>query len=296
MQRRVARSSRSRSAANASSVTVVAGSIRTPDDPTPLDIKLSIWETEITMRADGAELGHWPAESVTVNPIDAFSFEFSAEGDRLIFTPRNPDEFRELPIVAGSSKKKRKRTKTPKVVAPTKELRWDETTEAEVKARKKAQPETRASLKEKRAAAKAAKKAAAKARKTPIAVVDYDAAPRRRKAHVETAPASPAPVESAKVPEVVPDLSPAIEAPAAPERSARSDADESSFAELRHRLWMTSLDFARKYDLFGLDRVPVSEGQGSDPNHTHTWDHRVAPSSGPSSFICTACGAFKKRG
>ena len=109
-------------------VAVVAGSIRTADDPNALDVKISIWDTEVTMRADGSELGHWPAHAVTINPIDAFSFEFVAEGDRLIFTPNNPDEFRAHPMVAGtkSKKKRRERKARAKAPEPVAELRWDD--------------------------------------------------------------------------------------------------------------------------------------------------------------------------
>ena len=65
---------------------------------------------------------------------------------------------------------------------------------------------------------------------------------------------------------------------------------------MRHGAWIRTLDLARRYDVFGLDRVPVAIEQRDDPNHTHTWNHRVAPASGPGSFICTICGAFKRGG
>lgn len=293
-------------------VAVVSGSIRTPDDPSALAVKLSIWETEVTMRADGKELGHWPAEAVAIKPIDAFSFEFTAEGDNLIFQPDNPDEFKEHPIVAGNGagrRRKRKRSSKPAPEPQPTELRWDESTEAEANLRKKsiraaaaskakaAEPASatpkrpgtpkpeRPSRKDRRAAARAAKEsiaAAAAARKVSVPVVEYDTA-------------SAAPPRRAVVQETEPQVQPQKAQPKRRERPSRERRADSSFADMRHRAWIASLDFARRYDLFGLDRVPVNEALRGKADHAHTWDHRVAPKSGPGSFICTICGAIRPR-
>ena len=321
MPRRVARSSRSSNAPGGGAVTVVAGSIRTADDSTALDVKISIWDTEVTMRADGAELGHWPAPSVSITPIDAFTFEFVAEGDHLVFTPNNPDEFNQHPMVSGASRSKRKRRDKKADTTPAlAELRWDEETPTEVdkrsrrtKATKKEEP--RESRKDRKAAVRAAKDssaAAAAMRANQAPLVDYDTprAPKlsrqeRRNARrpepvaeaVIDAPAQPKPQKLPKQPkEPKQRKAPAPQEPSRKERKPKSDTNgHSRFAELRHRRWMSSLDFARQYDIFGLDRVPVHLEQRDDPDHAHTWSHRVAPASGPSSFICTLCGAFKRR-
>lgn len=314
MPRRVARSSRSHDALGGGAVTVVAGSIRTADDPTALDVKLSIWETEITMRADGAELGHWPAAAVSIRPLDAFSFEFVAEGDHLIFQPRDPDDFRNHPIVAGTNgtKRRKKRSKAKPPPPPAKELRWDESTAAEAKVIKRAadptQKETRRDRKAAKAAAKEAVAKAVAARKVKVPVTDYDRPSQTKKRKsapappADTEPTTPASVVTEPVAAVVQEStqhssSQAVAEPVASPATtngAGAHHGESGFAALRHKAWMASLDLARRYDLLGLDRVPVNEGlRGAE--HAHTWDHRVAPRSGPGSFICTVCGAIRRR-
>ncbi len=102
----------------ANSVIVVSGSIRTPDDADALSVKLSIWETEITMRVDGAELGNWELSEVSVRPIDATSFEFIAEGDQLIFTPDDPVKFGASSLMSGAARGRRRGRKAKRHVTP----------------------------------------------------------------------------------------------------------------------------------------------------------------------------------
>ncbi|MCJ7781163.1 MAG: hypothetical protein MUQ27_10090, partial [Acidimicrobiia bacterium] len=66
-------------------------------------MRLSIRDTEITLFADGAELGSWPPTAVTIRRIDSISFEFIAEGDRLIFVPDDPATFGDIPLVDGGA-------------------------------------------------------------------------------------------------------------------------------------------------------------------------------------------------
>ncbi len=73
MPRRVAKAARSQQAPTSNTVNVVSGSIRPRDDETALAVKLSIWDTEVTMRANGVELGNWPAEAVVIRALDASS-------------------------------------------------------------------------------------------------------------------------------------------------------------------------------------------------------------------------------
>ncbi|NND02847.1 MAG: hypothetical protein HKN91_08670 [Acidimicrobiia bacterium] len=323
----MAKTSRSSNGPGVGAVSVVSGSIRTAEDPTALDVKISIWDTEVTMRADGAELGHWPAQAVTVTPIDAFTFEFIAEGDRLVFTPNDPDEFKQLPIVAGSSKGKRKRRSkgSDKKAPAAPALRWDEESQAELDLRKRRtktekQKEPRPSRQERKSAARKAQQE----RAVRVPVVDHDNAVSKAPKPVRREPApSHEPVVKADF--AVDTFEAPVERPAKerkplrekvtkprqarevkspignlrkprlPKRQKPDTNGHSRIADLRHRAWISSLDYARQFDLFGLDRVPVHLEQRDDPNHQHTWDHRVAPAGGPGSFICTLCGAFKKR-
>ena len=78
------------------------------------------------------------------------------------------------------------------------------------------------------------------------------------------------------------------------ERSSVAVEEVPAKESLRHRAWMGAIDFARQYDLFGLDRVQVTPEQRLDPTHSHTWNHRVAPTSGPGRYVCTICGAIRR--
>jgi hypothetical protein len=72
-----------------------------------------------------------------------------------------------------------------------------------------------------------------------------------------------------------------------------ADEPEEEGPPQPNRLWIGALDLARKYDFLGLDRVPVNESlRGQE--HQHTWDHRVAPTSGPGKYICTLCGEIRR--
>ena len=71
------------------------------------------------------------------------------------------------------------------------------------------------------------------------------------------------------------------------------DARSAKPKKTNNGMWIRALDVARKYDTFGLDRVPIDESlRGRE--HQHTWDHRVAASSGLGKHICTICGAIRR--
>ncbi|MEN8114805.1 MAG: hypothetical protein ABFS21_10505, partial [Actinomycetota bacterium] len=61
-----------------------------------------------------------------------------------------------------------------------------------------------------------------------------------------------------------------------------------------NRLWLRAIDVARKYDILGLDRVPIDE-ELRGQEHEHTWDHRVAWKTGPGARICTICGKVRRK-
>ncbi len=227
------RRSRTRRSGNGSTddpETIISGSIRSPDETDALAVKLTLSAGMITMRADGTVLGSWPSTAVTIQSIDAESFEFAAEGDLLILVPDEPNDLHDHPLVTKpeppqknrkerrpQKKKKQQGTKKPKKEKPKKEPK--EPKEKKTKTIKKT------------------KKTNEKQK----------------------------PKEKKEEPK-----------------------------EKRASMWIRSLDTARRYDIFGLDRVPVDPNlRGTD--HQHTWDHRVVAGSGPGRHICTICGRIRAR-
>jgi hypothetical protein len=305
-------------------VTVVSGSIRPPDDDDALSVKISIWDTEVTMRANGSELGNWPTNAVGIRSLDAKSFEFIAEGDHLIFTPDDPEEFRRHPLVRGvkgeGRKKRRKRER--KVDPGPPELAWHEESAEETRRRNqrpKAQPQPevkpeprRLNRRERKAAPAAGGRvvkdveAEALDSRTPgvstvVEVPDFtQPAEAAMPSRLAEPAAEPRPAKKAKVAKVkaakpgapAKALKPAKVARQRPERTPVGERF-SGLKERRHAVWLFTLDQARKYDLFGLDRVPVNESMRGR-EHQHTWEHRVAPQTGPGSYICTICGTRRR--
>ena len=66
---------------------VYAGALRDPNESGALTVTLSVWSDQIVMHNDDVELGEWSRGSVRIIPLDSTSYEFVAEGDRLIFIP-----------------------------------------------------------------------------------------------------------------------------------------------------------------------------------------------------------------
>ena len=248
---------------------VVAGSIRSPEETDALSVTLTIGDTEITMRTDGTELGGWPAEAVDVRRIDATAFEFVAEGDRMIFIPEDPSTFGSSPIVVARGGRTESRPDRAR-----KRQRGD--------ARPTIPGEPASPRSEGRSRRRSAKRSAKESHATPSR--------RLRKAKPEAArveepsvvpPADPEPIDAALEEEhPVPD--PAPNGVVATEPKGKNNG-----------LWIRLIDIARTYDTFGLDRVPIDvrlRGQ----EHQHTWDHRVAATSGLGKHICTICGAIRR--
>ena len=188
---------------------VVSGSIRSPDETDALGVELTVDGSEIALHADGSELGRWDATALEIRQIDATSFEFVAEGDRLIFLPDDPAAFGIIPIARG-----------------------DDVDAGRGRERKA----------------------------------------KRSKSHTDESGASPSP------------------------KPAKAKKEPKPAKESRARrtgVWLRTLDMARRYDLLGLDRVPVElELRGGE--HQHTWDHRVAATSGAGKHICTLCGRIRR--
>ncbi len=94
---------------NGSSRLVMSGAVRSPDEANALSVAVTIDDFEVTMSAGRAEIGNWLTSTVTIRRIDDASFEFIAEGDRLIFVPEDPDTFGAHPAVGEPEDDKRRR-------------------------------------------------------------------------------------------------------------------------------------------------------------------------------------------
>lgn len=222
----------------ADSVLVVPGSIRSPDETDALVVTLRIAGREIAMHADGSELGKWNTTAVEILPIDMTSFEFIAEGDRLIFSPDDPAAFAIIPLVGGTAE--------------------EEGTRRGIRRKKK---DDGASAK----ATKDSQREAAKSKNQPPAAQEK---PRRTRRREKTETSEPV-------------------------RAKGSTGAMSSESEAKGKgVWIKTLDAARRHDVFGLDRVPIDENLRGQ-KHEHSWDHRVAATSGPGKHICTICGKIR---
>ena len=251
------------------SVVVILGSIRNPDETDALSVELSSRDTTITLRADRTELGSWPSTAVTIRPIDSTSFEFIAEGDRLIFIPDDPDAFGDSPLVArdrDSTDEKRRFRRRTAVQEPSKE--------------KPSKP----SRQDRKAAAKVARAEAARAEGVPVPR-SSDPGAMAAASDAEQPADDPAPSEARR--RRKPRLGRKVRDPESDETPSKGSKEMLTGA------WIRALDTARRYDMFGLDRVPIDEGlRGQE--HEHTWDHRVAVSSGVGKHVCTICGKIRR--
>ncbi|MEA3511932.1 MAG: hypothetical protein U9R51_10900 [Actinomycetota bacterium] len=276
-------------AVNGASRIVTAGSIRAPDESDALAVKISIDDFDVDMRADRAEIGSWPTSTVTIRRIDDTSFEFVAEGDRLIFTPDDPLTFGEHPVVrVPDDRKRRRRRAKQKSDGATERSRTP-----------------RASLRERRGS-----------RPVPDVQEAPVDGPARPSLDDRATPTGTGGVEAVLDPESVPepvrvvvddedfgtDATPPVEERRRFRLRRRHTADQSGSDDDTldeaddgpNRLWIRTIDVARRYDLLGLDRVPIDENlRGQE--HQHTWNHRVATASGAGANICTICGKLRRK-
>jgi hypothetical protein len=79
---------------------VATGSIRIPRETQPLAVTLAFTANEVSLNADEVELGTWRPDEVQLSRVDALSFSFVAEGDRLVFRPDDAESFAIHPLVA----------------------------------------------------------------------------------------------------------------------------------------------------------------------------------------------------
>lgn len=191
------------------------------------------------MHADGAELGKWDSAAVEILPIDMTSFEFIAEGDRLIFSPEDPTAFAIIPLVGGTVDEKGTR----------RSLRRRKKQDDDASARETG----------------GTRRNATTSKNDPPAVQKNPRRTRRREKTARTK---------------------AVKA------EGTTGAAPNKAEEKRDGVWLRTLDAARRYDVLGLDRVPIDEDLRGK-KHEHTWDHRVAATSGPGKHICTICGKIR---
>lgn len=272
------------------SVVAIPGSIRNPDEVDALSVTLSMSGIEIAMRTDEQVLGTWPCGDVAIRSLDSTQFEFIVEGDRLIFVPDDPAALGDIPFVTVPTAKTRgrkgrrsrkKSDETGSKPLPDGELTGDDRPpgighSAHVSPDEKPPKPSR---RERRAAARAERVDATPAPPSPVP------------ASISVLPEPEQPVsdemlsdESLPGASVRGDVPPEQELDTTPQRGTR---------ERLNSAWLRSLDVARKYDIFGLDRVPIDEGlRGQE--HQHTWDHRVAAESGAGQHICTICGMIRR--
>ena len=289
LSRRKASAPRPEGGPNEGSNLVASGTIRSADETDALSIEITIDQANVAMRYDEVELGKWPTSAVEIRRIDQTAFEFIAEGDRLIFVPEDPATFGASTIVGqtpkeGNTRKKRRAKRKPR------------TTKTGRRSRRVSSEEDR------REHPALTAEAAQEDEPTLRSPDDLE----------EAVPAESADVASGSsiTLDTHADFSDDVEAadePASPEthrrirlqrsgKEERSDPDEATPEDPDdglNRTWLRALDVARKYDIFGLDRVPIDETERGQ-EHEHTWDHRVATSSGAGSRICTICGKIRR--
>lgn len=289
LSRKKAGASRSESGSNEVAKLVASGTIRSADEADALSVEITIDETDIAMRYGEVELGKWPTSAVRVRRIDQTAFEFTAEGDRLIFVPDDPAAFGASPIVGrtpeeDNTRKKRRAKKKPKA------------TKSGHRSRRTPSQEDRGEHPD------------------PTTEAAQEDVPTLQPLDDREEAVSADGTDVALAPSITPDLhtEPSDDAEGADESASsethrwirwrrggkeeRSEPDEATPEEPDdglNRTWLRALDVARRYDLFGLDRVPIDETERGQ-EHEHTWDHRVATSSGAGSRICTICGKIRR--
>jgi hypothetical protein len=142
---------------------VFAGALRDPTESGSLSVTISVWPDQIVLHNDNVELGEWPRHRVRIIPLDSTTFEFVAEGDRMLFIPDDRIAFAAVAtevVRAPEPSKQKRRGKGRKATA---EADGATTPDAAAPA---GTSKRRASAKASKSA-KAAKKAAKKAARKP---------------------------------------------------------------------------------------------------------------------------------
>ncbi len=254
--------------------TVVSGSIQASDESDALKVELDFSSGRVTMHADGAEIGSWPSEAVSIDAIDSITFSFVAEGDRLIFSPDDPGAFGIVPLVEADAepvgKRSRRKSKRKTAAKESPAIERESAAPATEPAKK---PTTKPA---KKPAKKGSRKKQGRSSRKLSGGTDKDPVGKPDRDRASAKPAS------------------AVVAPGVAGGSSTGKANEASRAkEKKTGMWIRTLDTARRHDFFGLNRVQINEELRGQV-HEHTWDHRVAPKAGPGKHICTICGRIRR--
>ena len=232
--------------------TLLTGSIRNPQEDEALAVTMSINATGFALHADDVALGSWGTDEVEIVPLGDRAFEFVAEGDRLIFVPDDLDAFTRRVFPDQGGRRRRRKPS-------------QETTPAKPAAPIEDEPAS-----------------------TPTAETPTETPTETSRQPPESAPAKPAKPKRRRKVQVS-----AVNVRRKPKPSPTYDLPNTPPAEEPNEgRWIRTLDTARRYGLFSLDRVPVDESlRGSE--HRHTYEHRAAATSGPGNHICTICGKVR---
>ncbi|MDJ0791558.1 MAG: hypothetical protein QNJ71_06650 [Acidimicrobiia bacterium] len=272
--------------------TLMTGSIRNPNEDEALTVTLSMHATGFALHADDVALGSWSADEVEIVPLGDRAFEFVAEGDRLIFVPDDLDAFLTRLNPDATRRKRRKRASSSGAGAKPASSPGDgerpsasgtETTPERDQPRKvppsRPRPKTRPKPKAKPTTSATAGRQTATAPAATAAAAPRSAGNRKAQIKAIKLRRKPKPDKQQRAQTQKP--------AAAVPTTAVADED-------REGRWIRTIDSARRYGLFGLDRVPVDRNLRNQ-EHRHTYDHRAAATSGPARYVCTICGKVRLR-
>jgi hypothetical protein len=256
------------------------GQLLLQEDAGGLAVTLRVTESRVTLRSGRSELGAWSASGVSITSAGGGRYEFIAEGDQLIFVPDEAEPFGANPLISALAPlppTKRWGIRKPKAVAPV------EASPAPMFAAD--EPKRKAGIRRSRPKSEAKEEEPA-----PQHAADK---PKRRVKIRRIKPKSmdaPLPEQPVAAPAPKPDHP--IAPRAAEVSSDLRPASAGRILSRRRQAWLATIDQARQYDLFGLDRVPVTQKMRQGHTHKHTWDHRVSAGFA-SRHICTICGKVR---
>ena len=257
---------------------VVTGTLGDPGDDDRLEVTFRISDDDVQLTAGDREIGSWPLAEVSMTTGGSELWYFEAEGDRLPFVPTRPAALEASALV-----------RRPDADARRARMPW--------LGRSRRARRSTTSAPDPRPVEGPASVAPPSEAPAPEAPAPEAPKAPPRDVTAEPHPGDPPPFESTAA-----QSTPAESTPAESTSATRSAADSAGRSApptsapdqaTRGRLWLRTVDTARRRGWFGLDRLPVDESDRDGP-HQHTWDHPAAASSGPAQHVCTICGAIRR--
>ncbi len=288
-------------------VATFAGLLLLQEDAEGLTVALRVTESRVTLRSGRSELGAWPASGVSITSTGDGRFEFLAEGDLLIFVPDDLSSFEGnllISALAPLPPPKRWRIRSQKVASsaedspapmfaaeePKRKARTSRN-KPEAAAPEAATPSDAGEESQRRVGLRRSRPDAEAAQEASVA--PQEESKPKRKIRIRRTDSKPA---AGQAPEhAIPAQAPKSERPVAPTADIPPDLRPASAGRIlsrRRQAWLATIDQARQFDLFGLDRVPVTKKMRQGRTHKHTWDHRVSAGFA-SRHICTICGKVR---